>query len=168
MRSEIGLALSVWLVCVGPCSAQSIAQLAREAQIRAAVPYAAMLAQDPGLTIQQYNAAVRELAERNGVPLPSMIPPMSISPPSATSSTINAIGPFSFYSDSNGVTGNSTRIGSFTYYGDSTGLTGNASHIGPFTYYNFSNGVIGNTSRIGPFTYHNFSDGVTGSSQQIG
>src|SRR5258708_18476581 len=124
MRRTLTLAMML-VVATARSWGQSARQLAREAEIKMAAPYATMLAQDPTLTIEQYNAAVRALAQRNRVPSTYLTPPA----PAFTSSesTATAIGPFTYSSDSAGVTGTTSRIGPFTYYQDSSVLTGHAS-----------------------------------------
>lgn len=63
-------------------------QATREAQIRASVPYSKMLELSPGLTFQQYNEAVRELAksqlaaEPRSVPEEPFVAPRRSGPPS--------------------------------------------------------------------------------------
>ena len=55
----IAVVLCGCLLCSSPAAAQSSAD---EARIKALVPYSQMLAQQPGLTMEQYNAAVRDVA----------------------------------------------------------------------------------------------------------
>lgn len=45
--------------------------------------------------------------------------------------------------------GTSNRIGPFTFYSDSNGVTGTANRIGSTTFYNYSDGVSGTSNRIG-------------------
>ncbi len=49
-------------------------QAAEEAKIRAAVPYSTMLRENPGLTLQEYQEAVRAVARERSIPTRSVAP----------------------------------------------------------------------------------------------
>ncbi len=87
------------------------------------------------------------------------------------SAATGAVGRFTYYNDSNGVSGTSTKIGQFRYYNYSNGISGTSNRIGNFTYHNLNqNGdsTTGTSSTIGRLQFHNFSNGVTGTSSQVG
>jgi hypothetical protein len=86
------LLLAAFVIAVAsPVFAQSVYQ--KEAEIRAAVPYASMLRERPGLTLQDYNQAVRRLAEaeagvtRQTVPAPPAYSAPTYRPPVYTPPT---------------------------------------------------------------------------------
>lgn len=60
MRKTVAASVVIFMLGVLPVFAQDAA---KEAEIRAAVPYSRMLSSMPNLTLDQYNAAVRELAK---------------------------------------------------------------------------------------------------------
>jgi hypothetical protein len=160
-------------VCATNASAQHLA--AKEAEIKRLVPYQQMVREMPGLTMQAYNEAVRELARKELRTGGTMTIPPAGSPgrtlSGLTSSTSTRIGGFTYYNDSAGASGTSTRIGSSTYYNDSNGVSGSTTRIAPFTYYNMNKegrSLTGSTTSIGQFDYHNFSNGVTGTSTRVG
>src|SRR5258705_828944 len=128
------LAFAVAFVTLVAASATAQSQSAREAAIKAAVPYASMLREFPTMTLDEYNAAVRHLATEEAARTPTL--------PSTTTSS--RIGGTTFYNYDNGVTGTATRIGKSTYYNDSEGTRGTKNRIGSFDYYNFTS-PSGNT-----------------------
>jgi len=176
----------VFLLSFGTVSeAQTSAQVAaKEAEIRASVPYSTMVAKVPGMTLEQYRAAIRRVAldelRSSSIPAtPALLPPTypssrtSAYSPSTVSSTTSRIGQFGYYSDSTGVTGTSTQIGSYRYSNYSNGVSTTTTRIPPTTYYTVQQPTVpktttGTTTTIGQFQFHNFSNGVTGSTTQIG
>ncbi|HVT48081.1 MAG TPA: hypothetical protein VHD57_09865 [Vicinamibacterales bacterium] len=85
------------LAVVGLFAPTAAAQAITEAQIRAAVPYARMLQEMPGLTLAQYNAAIRAVAAQSQQPAaqPSgaYLGQLGGSP-YAANSTSNPVGPY--------------------------------------------------------------------------
>jgi hypothetical protein len=134
MRRFVIVCSLVMVVSAASAQAQSLA--AKEAEIRAAVPYASMLREIPTLTWQQYEAAVRDVARAQ-------------SGPTAAIPAVPSLGRNS----------TSSRTGSTTFYNSDDGVTGTAQRIGPTTYYNFSNGTNGTSQRIGQSTFSHFNNG---------
>jgi len=64
LETAVFVALAVLVSSLPAFARPSLRLLAREAKIRAAVPYAAMAAQIPTLTPEAYDGAVRTLAEQ--------------------------------------------------------------------------------------------------------
>jgi hypothetical protein len=150
-----------------------------EAELRLAVPYSSMAAKIPGLTVQQYNEAIREYARSlNTRPAPSY-PATTYQPPTRRyvaptrpSITENRAGSTTFYDSSDGVTGTANRLGSTTFYNYSDGTFGTSNRLGSTTFHNLNNprggSLNGTTNRLGTTEFHNFSNGVSGTSSQIG
>jgi hypothetical protein len=95
MRSALRSGILALLVVIVPVSV-AFAQGMTEAQIRAAVPYARMLQGMPGLTLAQYNAAVRAVATSQqpvARPTGTYLGQLGGSP-SAVNSTSNPYGPY--------------------------------------------------------------------------
>lgn len=63
-------------------------QAAREAEIRRLVPYSSMLLEDPTITLNDYNRAVRELARRESSTAPRTYTPPSVYVPPAPRSYV--------------------------------------------------------------------------------
>ena len=82
MRKAFSCALVVFLLMASLAVAQQLTDV--EAQIKAAMPYAAMVREIPGLTLQDYNEAVRQVArERAGSAAAPVAPAARLmSPPS--------------------------------------------------------------------------------------
>jgi len=150
----VATAIAIVLVTALPARAQNYAI---EAEIKQAVPYSAMLRENPRLTLDEYNAAVREVARRQAGP---------------SSSTSSRVGGTTYYNDNTGVTGTATRVGKTTYYNYSDGTTGTKNKVGQTDYHSLTSPrgrtTSGTSSQVGQFQYHNFSNGVSGTSTQIG
>src|SRR5437762_733267 len=91
---------SAWFLValsVLPSRAQSADQFTREAEIRGAVPYVTMLREFPTLTLDEYNAAVKELAKtelaatRFTRPAPPALPTYGVRPMTPSTTTANRI-----------------------------------------------------------------------------
>jgi hypothetical protein len=165
MRRFVIVCSLVMVVSAASAQAQSLA--AKEAEIRAAVPYASMLREIPTLTWQQYEAAVRDVARAQSGPT-AAIPAV---PSLGRNSTSSRTGSTTFYNSDDGVTGTAQRIGPTTYYNFSNGTNGTSQRIGQSTFSHFNNGsqsVDETTTRVGQYQFHNFSNGVSGTSTNIG
>jgi hypothetical protein len=177
MRRALSVFAVLLLLAPLPAYAQSLAQLRKEAEIKSLVPFAQMRAEIPGLTMRDYDEAIRALARQElGLAQPSRTRRPSLPPaPRPWSQTTSTIRPFEFSSSSDGVTGTSQRIGNTTFYNDSTGANGTSTTLEPFTFYRFTQPTrtrtetaTGTTTTIGETSFHNLSNGVTGTSTQIG
>ena len=120
----------------------SVQQLAIEAQIKANSPYAAMRAETPSLTLQDYNAAVRARAKQELAKAPLPAAP-------ATPRSVVPVSPLS---------ARSTRIDPFTFSRFHTGVTGTRTQRAPFHFSHFSTGVSGRATTFEPFTFQTLSD----------
>lgn len=152
-RFAIGCSL-VMLGFAASAQAQSLAQ--KEAEIRAAVPYVSMLRDIPTLTWEEYEGAIRSVAQ-DLVRQPS---PAAI-PSSGTNSTSSRIGGTTFYNSEDPVTGTAQS-------GGSRSANETTTRIGHFQFHNFSNDVSDSSMQIGNSTFHNFSNGTNCTTTRIG
>jgi hypothetical protein len=189
MRQVLRVCFALSLYAL-PAVGQTTAEMAaKEAEIKAAVPFGVMLSKFPVMTLEQYNAAVRALAQRElrtsvdllpnrptyGTSLYESRATPQYTAPSSLSSTTGRIGSFSYYSDSRGVTGSTTGVGPYSYSNYSNGVSATATQIDPYTFYTIRQqsttrpGIVtGTTTTLGQFRFHNFSNGVTGTTTQLG
>lgn len=175
MTKIFACALVVVTISAGPAFGQLAA---KEMEIRRAVPYTTLLRDNPSMTLTEYNAAVRAVAQnelgtaaRMGAtqaPAPAGRYPVYVPPTAPRSSTASRIATTTFTTFDDGTSATTNRIGSTSFTNFSDGTSATTNRIGPTAFTNLSTGTSATTNRIGPSTFTNFSNGTTATTNKIG